>query len=112
MAKVKETSSSFANELKAVLLQGLKQAGIPAKVEIQRIPSTRLHRVLVVSRQFEHLRHSECQDLVWRIVGEHFKSFEDQLKISMIWTLPPERGGAAMRRDLMTPLTKKRARSA
>ena len=111
MAKVKESASSFVERLRDVLFHGLKQAGIPAKIDIQRIPSTRLHRVLVVSRQFERLRPSECQDLVWRIVGQHF-DHDDQLRISMIWTLPPERDGYDMAKDLMTPLTKKRARSA
>ena len=89
--KARGTASqrAFAEKLGQVLVQGLGQAGIPAKVEFEPIPATRLVRVLLTARKFRNLRPSERQDLVWRIVASHFKP-DEQLKISMINTLTPE----------------------
>jgi hypothetical protein len=76
----------FAVRLRGLLERGLGKAGIKAKVEVQRVPTTRLHRVLVVAEEFGKLRPSERQDLVWRIVGDDL-SRDEQLRISMILTL-------------------------
>ena len=99
MAKIKTQSRSetFEEKLNRILLQGLKQAGINAKIEIQPVRATRLHRVSVISRQFENLRPSERQDLVWRIVSQVF-SPDEQLHISMILTLTPDELAGKSRR--------------
>jgi hypothetical protein len=101
MAKVKQTRSSFTDELKQVLLDGLKKAGLHAVVGFERVPSTKLVRVWVTSAQFKKMMPSERQDLVWRIVGQHFTP-DQQLLISMILTLPPDNSplaAALMRKD-------------
>ncbi|MBN1344832.1 MAG: hypothetical protein JXQ73_19215 [Phycisphaerae bacterium] len=44
---------------------------------------------MVTAKKFGQLRPSERQDLVWRIIKQHF-SAEEQLLISMILTLTPD----------------------
>ena len=78
--------SSFAGRLRRVLKEGLGEAGIRCRVQTERVPTTKLHRVLIMSDQFEKLRPSERQDLVWRIVDGAFGK-EEQLHISMILTV-------------------------
>ena len=80
------TAQAFRQKLKSVLLSGLAAGGIKAEVEMESIPGTKLTRVLVTARKFKNLRPSERQDLVWRIVEQHFTP-DDQLLISMIMTL-------------------------
>jgi hypothetical protein len=79
---------SFQRRLAQRLVDGLKVGGIRAKVQSEPVPQTKLFRVNVIAPAFESLRPSERQDLVWRIVSQHFDS-EDQLRISMILTLTP-----------------------
>lgn len=67
----------------------LSTAGIRAKIETEPVPGTQLVRVYVVADQFAHLRPTERQDLVWRIVSRHFTA-DDQLRISMIYTVTEE----------------------
>jgi hypothetical protein len=88
MAKVKSAPRTFEKKLVQTLRDGLNSAGIKAEVDLEPIRGTKLRRVYVVSPTFEKLRHSERQDLVWRIVNFTFPQ-EDQLKISMILTLSP-----------------------
>ena len=88
MAKVKAASRTFEQKLIRTLRDGLGVAGIEAEVALEPIRGTKLRRVYVTSPTFEKLRHSERQDLVWRILGFTF-SQEDQLKISMVLTLSP-----------------------
>ena len=76
----------FEERLKKCLKDGFDLAGITAKIAISPIPGTKLHRVLVTAPQFARLRPSERQDLVWRIVSQHFTP-DEQLRISMIVTL-------------------------
>ncbi len=83
MAKV----VAFANRLRQVLRQGLREAGIEAKVQVEPIRGTKLHRVIVVADGFEKLRPSERQDLVWRIIDRKPEFADEQLRISMIYTL-------------------------
>jgi hypothetical protein len=79
---------AFQQQLKSILLDGLKLGGIKAKVSSEPVPRTKLLRVLVTSPQFEELRPSERQDLVWRIVANALPR-EKELLVSMIYTLTP-----------------------
>ena len=81
--------SVFAQNLRLALIQGLRQAGILAQVQVQPVPTTKLYRVLLTATKFKNLKPAERQDLVWRIVNARF-SPEEQLQISMIVTLTPE----------------------
>lgn len=89
MPTVKPAAPSFVQRLSDALVEGLKIAGIEAKVQTEPVPHTRLHRVLVVASKFRQLRPSERQDLVWRIVSQDL-SPEEQLRISMILTATPD----------------------
>jgi hypothetical protein len=82
MAKV----APFASRLRDGLVEGLRIAGIEARVDIERIHGTRLHRVFVVADAFAKLRPSERQDLVWRIADQALTP-EERLQISMIFTV-------------------------
>lgn len=91
MAKVvtKKSRPGFVQALLEALVARLDRAGISAEVDSQRVRGTRLHRVTVLSPQFEHLRPSERQDLAWRIAREVL-TLEQQMRISMILTLTPD----------------------
>jgi hypothetical protein len=39
---------------------------------LEKIPGTKLTRVMVSSPTFKKLRHSERQDFVWCIIDQHF----------------------------------------
>ena len=88
MAKVIEHPRAFEQRIRAALASGLNTAGIRAQIRIEPVSRTKLNRVTVLSKQFEKLRPSERQDLVWRIMGHEFRP-EEQLRISMILTLTP-----------------------
>jgi len=79
----------FAERLRTALIEGLRQAGIRSQVQIEPVPTTRLHRVLITARKFKNLSPAERQNLVWRIVNSGFDP-EQHLQISMIVTLTPE----------------------
>ncbi len=53
------------------------------------VPTTRLYRVAVLAPKFKELKHSERQNLVWRIT-ERAISPDEQMRISMILTLTPD----------------------
>jgi hypothetical protein len=82
MAKV----AAFASRLHDRLIEGLRIAGIEARVDIERIQGTKLHRVFVVADAFAKLRPSERQDLIWRIADQALTP-EERLQISMIFTV-------------------------
>jgi hypothetical protein len=88
MAKIKNPPP-FLDTLKSALVDGLKASGISAQVGIEPVPTTKLHRVMVLASKFKALKHSERQNLVWRIV-EQALAPDEQLKISMILTLTPD----------------------
>ena len=85
MAKV-TSLPAFVTQLKKALVDGLKASGIRAKVHTEPVPTTLLYRVTVVAPQFKAMKHSERQNLVWRI-AERTLSPDDQLRVSMILTL-------------------------
>lgn len=87
MAKVKNPPA-FLERLKKALVDGLGAVGIVADVDSEPVPTTKLHRLMVLAPKFKALKHTERQDLVWRI-AEQTLSREDQLKVSMILTLTP-----------------------
>src|SRR5438046_1892071 len=83
MPKISASTSSFVHRLKGVLADSLTAAGLDTEVRTEPVRLTKLYRVLVVSKQFKHMRPSERQDLVWRIVGDKLTQ-QEQLRISMI----------------------------
>jgi hypothetical protein len=87
MAKLK-TAPGFVDQLKDSLHAELAAVGIESEIEIEAVPTTRLYRVLVLAPKFKALRHSERQDLVWRI-AQRVLGPDEQLRISMILTLTP-----------------------
>jgi hypothetical protein len=88
MPKIIAKPQEFDARIRRVLLDGLKTAGIKARIFIEPLQRTRLHRVTVISSEFGQLRPTERQDLIWRIINQEF-SPEEQLQISMIVTLSP-----------------------
>lgn len=81
-----KNNPGFVDQLKKALVEGLAQGGIKAKVQVEPVRTTKLFRLLVLAPQFAALKHSERQDLVWRI-AERVLSPEQQLQISMILTM-------------------------
>ncbi len=77
---------AFIITLTHALEASLPKAGITPTVTVERVRGTRLYRVTVTAPEFEHLRHTERQDLVWRI-AERAITPDEQLQISMIVTL-------------------------
>ena len=95
MASIKISGEQdFQKRLRGVLAKGLETAGIKATIHLESIPHTKLTRVQVVSALFKQLRHSERQDLVWRIINQHFTP-EQQLRISTVMTVAPRELSAA-----------------
>jgi hypothetical protein len=78
----------FARRLEKHMEEQLAKAGLDADVIVEAVPSTKLHRVYVIAKEFEHLTHSERQDLVWRLANEVLTPDEGIL-ISIIYTLLP-----------------------
>ena len=88
MAKLK-SAPGFVELLKEALVEELGAVGIDAEVELESVPTTRLYRVLVLAPKFKALKHTERQNLVWRIT-ERALSPEEQMRISMILTMTPD----------------------
>jgi len=80
---------SFMERLKAALISALAANDISAKVRTERVPTTKLYRVGVLAPKFKALKHSERQNLIWRIADSAL-SPDEQLHISMILTLTPD----------------------
>jgi hypothetical protein len=90
MAQVKtKKPPAFLDRLKGALMDALKANGIPAKVDAEPVPTTRLYRLAVLAPKFRVLKHSERQNIVWRI-AERALSPDEQMRISMILTLTPD----------------------
>jgi hypothetical protein len=84
---------SLVKVVRAALKTELDTVGIKdADVRTEAVPGTKLRRVSVVAKGYKKLRHSERQNLVWRIVDGVLDP-SDRLKISMILTLAPEELG-------------------
>jgi len=66
MPKVK-SAPAFLERLETALVEGLKTSGIAAEVDSEPVPTTKLHRVMVLAPKFRALKHTERQNLVWRI---------------------------------------------
>ncbi|MBZ0253896.1 MAG: hypothetical protein K8I02_11210 [Candidatus Methylomirabilis sp.] len=81
----------FIVKLKNELTDTLRDAGIDATVESERVPMTKLHRVWVFAPNFKKMTHSERQSFVWRIAEKAIP--DDQMRISMIVTLTDEEAG-------------------
>lgn len=90
MAKLRQPA--HLRRLLEALEEGLRQGGITATIAAEAIARTRLHRVVVLTDQFEALPPSERQSLVWRI-ADSVLSFDEKLLISSILTLTPEEAG-------------------
>ena len=105
MAEVKTRPGPFEAKLKRILQEGLSKAGIAAYVITEKIRGTKLHRVTVISYGFSRLRHSERQDLAWRIVSQHFDP-DQQLRISMIVTLDHAEGKELLQSDFWSRVRK------
>lgn len=85
----KQDPPAFLRRLTKALVEDLKAGGIVAEVASEPVRTTKLHRVMVLAAKFKALKHSERQNLVWRI-AEQALSPDEQLKISMILTLTPD----------------------
>jgi hypothetical protein len=93
MANVNTKSSPpFLTRLKNALVSTLAANGIEADVDSEPVPTTRLYRVAVRAPKFKMLKHSERQNLVWRI-ADHAISPDEQMRVSMILTLTPDEAG-------------------
>jgi hypothetical protein len=79
----------FLDRLNTALISALAANDISAKVRTERVPTTKLYRVAVLAPKFKALKHSERQNLVWRIADSAL-SPDEQLHISMILTLTPD----------------------
>jgi hypothetical protein len=93
MAKVSKRPP-FVTQLRNALVEDLAKAGVRAKVEIEPVPTTKLHRIYVFAPEFRVLKHSERQDLVWRIADRVLEP-NQQLLISIIITLTPDEAKGA-----------------
>ena len=87
MAKV-AVPPGFVERLCTALRKELRSVGIYATLTSEAIEGTKLYRISAVAKKFEALRHSERQDLVWRIAEQTLQP-DEQLRISMILTLTP-----------------------
>lgn len=89
---VVRNKTDYLRRIKEALVSELKTRGIDAKVDTQKVPTTKLHRVWVLAPKFGKLKHTERQDLDWRI-ADTVLTPEEQLNISMILTLTPDEAG-------------------
>ena len=89
MAEVAAPPQAFAERLLEALKQGLAKVGISAEIEVEPVPTTLLHRVLVVSPQWGNLSFSDRQEVVWRVLDHAFPR-DEHLYVSSIWTMTPD----------------------
>ena len=89
MSEVAVAGTSLEERVVEALREGLGRLGIPAEVEAERVPDVEFSRVYVTAPAFANLWYSERQDLVWRILDEHF-SRDEQFHISGIHTMTPD----------------------
>jgi hypothetical protein len=84
-----QSRKSFARRVVAALRKGLATAGVAIdEVETEPIRGTRLIRVTLLSRGFEHVNPLERQTLVWRILNQVLTP-EERLQLIMVLTLTP-----------------------
>ena len=88
MSEVISPAEIFGQRLQTALQEGLRKVGIEAEVETEPVPTTLLHRALVVAPQFAQLGFSDRQEVVWRII-KHYFSPDEQLFVSGVRTLTP-----------------------
>ena len=83
---------AFLEKLKSALKDGLADLGITAEVLSEPVRRTRLYRFYVISNEFEHMQHTERQEVVWRIVRDVL-GIPGATRISMVLTLTMDEVG-------------------
>ncbi len=68
------------------LVDGLKQRGRHASVELEKSGLPGKYRLFVISKHFEKLVEAERQDLVWQVLKEKWPR-KDQLRLTLTLTL-------------------------
>ena len=76
----------MGDEVEGCAREDLRALGLKSTVRVEPAGTTKLFRFFVVSDGFKTLRHSERQNIVWRVVDRTL-SPEDAIKVSMIMTL-------------------------
>lgn len=76
----------MGDEVEGCAQEDLRALGLKSTVRVEPAGTTKLFRFFVVSDAFKNLRHSERQNIVWRVVDRTL-SPEDSIKVSMIMTL-------------------------
>ena len=87
-----DRAPQYLEKLMDALDSGLRERGITAKIEWDRIEGSRMYLVWVVSKAFANIPHSMRQALVWRIADETL-TYDKLLRLSMILTLTPTEAG-------------------
>lgn len=82
----------FVGVLADTIKDTLGTLRIKCEIRWERVTGTNLVRIFVISKQFRKMRHSERQNLVWRI-AENTLTEAQLYKISMILTLSPDELG-------------------
>ena len=88
MAELKKKFPAYVFRLRDALGTELAELGIrKPKVSFEHVPGTKLYRFEVIAPGFQKLRHSERQELVWRITDKELD--KKKLYILSILTLTP-----------------------
>ena len=82
MANPKGLSTKEKKKLEKLVVDGLKECGIKAKVEIEASGFAGHYRLFAVSPDFETLSEAERQDILWRVLKDKWKR-KDQLRITL-----------------------------
>ena len=98
MGKVSKPELSFAGRLEVAVKEGLAPAGIKAITLSEKVPGTKLVRLIVVASAFEQLSPSERQNLVWRIIEKKFSS-DEQFRVSVVVALSKKDVGGHLRSE-------------
>lgn len=89
VSKRKLKFPAFMLRVRDAISSELVRIGIPnARVTVEPITGTKLHRITVVAAGMRKLRHSERQDLVWRIIDEALPK-DRQLFIASVYVFTP-----------------------
>lgn len=99
MDKVNASQAGFSSRLERVVKEGLSTAGIKAVTMTERVPGTKLIRLIVMAAAFEQLGPTERQNLVWRIIDSKFSS-DEQMRISLVVALSKKELGQRLRSEL------------
>jgi stress-induced morphogen len=84
----KVTLPSYIEGLERAIVERLKNAGIEAEVHTEPVRLTKMHRLYVVSAQFQHVKYTERQRLVWEITDGVLPP--DKRFLVNIYTLTPD----------------------